>query len=73
MSIYRRVLAYYQPFLPHTILGLLLSFAGIGLNLLKPWPFKIIVDDVIPVFLSEQMFISRLMNLGGIRIRKRWF
>jgi ATP-binding cassette subfamily B protein len=50
MSIYRRVLAYYQPFLPHTILGLLLSFAGIGLNLLKPWPFKIIVDDVIPRF-----------------------
>jgi ABC-type multidrug transport system fused ATPase/permease subunit len=50
MSIYRRVLAYYRPFLPHTILGLLLSFAGIGLNLLKPWPFKIIVDDVIPRF-----------------------
>jgi len=50
MSIYRRVLVYYRPFLPHTILGLLLSFAGIGLNLLKPWPFKIIVDDVIPRF-----------------------
>jgi ATP-binding cassette subfamily B protein len=50
MSIYRRVLAYYRPFLPHTVLGLLLSFAGIGLNLLKPWPFKIIVDDVIPRF-----------------------
>jgi ATP-binding cassette subfamily B protein/subfamily B ATP-binding cassette protein MsbA len=50
MSIYRRVLAYYRPFLPHTILGLLLSFGGIGLNLLKPWPFKIIVDDVIPRF-----------------------
>ena len=50
MSIYRRVLVYYRPFLPHTILGLLLSFAGISLNLLKPWPFKIIVDDVIPRF-----------------------
>jgi ABC-type multidrug transport system fused ATPase/permease subunit len=50
MSIYRRVLVYYRPFLPHTILGLLLSFAGIGLNLLKPWPFKIIVDGVIPRF-----------------------
>jgi len=50
MSIYRRVLAYYRPFLSHTILGLVLSFAGIGLNLLKPWPFKIIVDDVIPRF-----------------------
>jgi ATP-binding cassette subfamily B protein/subfamily B ATP-binding cassette protein MsbA len=45
MSIYRRVLDYYQPFWGRTILGLLLSLVGIGLNLLKPWPFKIIVDD----------------------------
>ena len=45
MSIYRRVLKYYQPFLPQTLLGLVLSLAGIGLNLLKPWPFKIIVDN----------------------------
>ena len=45
MSIYRRVLRYYRPFLGQTIFGLLLSIIGIGLNLLKPWPFKIIVDD----------------------------
>ena len=45
MSIYRRVLKYYQPFLPQTLLGLVLSLVGIGLNLLKPWPFKIIVDN----------------------------
>ena len=45
MSIYRRVLRYYQPFLGKTIIGLFLSAVGIGLNLLKPWPFKIIVDD----------------------------
>ncbi len=48
MSIYRRVLRYYRPFLPQTILGLLLSLVGIGLNLLKPWPFKIIVDHILP-------------------------
>jgi ATP-binding cassette subfamily B protein len=48
MSIYRRVLSYYRPFWPQTIIGLLLSLCGIGLNLLKPWPFKIIVDQVIP-------------------------
>ena len=48
MSIYRRVLRYYRPYLPHTVFGLLLSLAGIGLNLLKPWPFKIIVDQIIP-------------------------
>jgi ATP-binding cassette subfamily B protein len=50
MSIYRRVFRYYRPFLPQTIAGLVLSLIGIGLNLLKPWPFKIIVDDVIPKF-----------------------
>jgi ATP-binding cassette subfamily B protein len=45
MSIYRRVLRYYRPFWVQTSLGLFLSLCGIGLNLLKPWPFKIIVDD----------------------------
>src|SRR6202162_4823690 len=49
MSIYRRVLRYYRPFLPQTIFGWLLPVAGIGLNLLKPWPFKIIVDDFLRV------------------------
>ena len=47
MSIYRRVLKYYRPFIPQTLLGLALSLIGIGLNLLKPWPFKIIVDNVL--------------------------
>src|SRR3954467_4221954 len=45
MPIYRRVFRYYQPFWGQTILGLFLSLVGIALNLLKPWPFKIIVDD----------------------------
>src|SRR5438477_258633 len=45
MSIYRRALRYYRPFLWQTIFGLCLSLLGVGLNLLKPWPFKIIVDD----------------------------
>src|SRR5437667_9781767 len=45
MSIYRRVLRYYEPFWGQTMLGLFLSLCGIALNLLKPWPFKIIVDD----------------------------
>ncbi|MFL6527645.1 MAG: ABC transporter ATP-binding protein [Chthoniobacterales bacterium] len=44
MSIYRRVLTYYRAFLPQTIFGLALTLVGIALNLLKPWPFKIIVD-----------------------------
>jgi ATP-binding cassette subfamily B protein len=48
MSIYRRVFRYYRSFLPQTIAGLVLLLIGIGLNLLKVWPFKIIVDDVLP-------------------------
>jgi ATP-binding cassette subfamily B protein len=56
MSIYRRVLRYYRPFWPQTIAGLLLSLLGIGLNLLKPWPFKIIVDQVIPNFRGDARF-----------------
>src|SRR5437588_7895091 len=47
MSTYRRVLAYYRPFSAQTALGLILSLAAIGLSLLKPWPFKIIVDDIL--------------------------
>src|SRR2546421_5562553 len=47
MSIYRRVLAYYRPFSAQTALGLVLSLAAIGLSLLRPWPFKIIVDDIL--------------------------
>lgn len=47
MSIYRRAALYYRPFWAKTTLGLLLSLCAVGLNLLKPWPFKIIVDDVL--------------------------
>ena len=47
MSIYRRVFCYYRPFLPQTVAGLVLSLIGIGLNLLKVWPFQIIVDHVL--------------------------
>lgn len=45
--IYRRVLRYYRPFFPPTILGLALSLIGIGVNLLKPWPFKFIIDEIL--------------------------
>src|ERR1700738_2101613 len=47
MSIYRRVLTYSRPFSVQPALGLVLSLAAIALSLLKPWPFKIIVDDVL--------------------------
>jgi len=47
MSVYRRALRYFRPFLPQTVLGTALMLAGIGLNLLKPWPFGIIVDQIL--------------------------
>jgi ATP-binding cassette, subfamily B, bacterial len=50
MSIYRGVLKYYRGFLGRSLIAMAFSFAATGLNLLKPWPLKIIVDWVIPRF-----------------------
>jgi len=68
MAIYRRVLRYYRPFLGQTVLGLLLSFFGIGLNLLKPWPFKIIVDN----FLRTGRTWIPLLCLALVAIQLLW-
>ena len=46
MSLYRRTLAYFRPFLGPTVFATFLSLVTIGLNLLKPLPFKYIVDGV---------------------------
>ncbi len=48
MSIYRRALTYYRPFLAPTIGATLLTLVAIGFNLLKPWPFAFLVDKVLP-------------------------
>ncbi|MEY3480378.1 MAG: ABC-type multidrug transport system, ATPase and permease component [Verrucomicrobiota bacterium] len=47
MGIYRRTLAYYRPFLGQTLVALVLGLVVTGFNLLKPWPFKYIVDGVL--------------------------
>src|SRR3982751_3534602 len=75
MSIYRRVLRYYRPFLGQTILGLFLSLIGIGLNLLKPWPFKLIVDDFLrpaPAVRSDWRTWIPLLCLSLIVIQLFW-
>jgi ATP-binding cassette, subfamily B, bacterial len=75
MSIYRRVLRYYRPFLWQTIFGLLLSLLGIGLNLLKPWPFKIIVDDFLragPAILPDWRSWLLLLCAALIGIQLLW-
>ncbi len=48
MSIYRRALAYYRPFLRQTVLAVILNVAAIIFGLLRPWPFAYIVDHVLP-------------------------
>ena len=75
MSIYRRVLRYYRPFLGQTILGLFLSLIGIGLNLLKPWPFKVIVDDFLragPPIGSDWRIWIPLLCLALVVIQLLW-
>ena len=75
MSIYRRVLRYYRPFLGQTLFGLCLSLIGIGLNLLKPWPFKIIVDDFLragSAIRPDWRFWVLLLCLALIGIQVLW-
>src|SRR2546427_4158634 len=75
MSIYRRVLRYYQPFWRKTIIGLFLSLIGIGLNLLKPWPFKIIVDDFLrptPAARGDWSTWVPLLCLALVAIQLTW-
>ncbi|HEY4257252.1 MAG TPA: ABC transporter ATP-binding protein [Candidatus Udaeobacter sp.] len=75
MSIYRRVLRYYRPFLWQTIFGLCLALVGIGLNLLKPWPFKIIVDDFLragPTIRPDWRAWVLLLCLALIGIQFLW-
>ena len=47
MGIYRRTLIYYRPFLGVTVGALALGLLVTALNLLKPWPFKYIVDGLL--------------------------
>jgi ATP-binding cassette subfamily B protein len=47
MSVYRRALLYFRPFLGETVLGTVLMVAGIGLGLLKPWPLAIIINEIL--------------------------
>jgi ATP-binding cassette subfamily B protein len=47
VNIYARTIRYFRPFLWATAGGVALTLASVGFNLLKPWPFKFIVDGVL--------------------------
>lgn len=47
MSIYLRTLRYFRAYTGQTLLAVIFMSAGIGFNLLAPWPFKYIVDGIL--------------------------
>jgi len=47
MRVYRRALRYFQSFWWPTAIGVVATLAAIGFNLLRPWPFKYIVDGIL--------------------------
>lgn len=59
MSVYTRTLGYFRPFVGPTIVGLLAMLAAVGLNLLTPWPFKYIIDGVLPSDDNEATLATR--------------
>ncbi len=57
------------------MLGLFLSLCGIALNLLKPWPFKIIVDDFLraaPAARGDWRTLVPLLCLALVVIQFAW-
>ena len=65
MSLYRRTLAYFRPFLGQTLFATALTLGSVGLNLLKPWPFKFIIDGV--------LFPADATHAGAHEQLARWF
>lgn len=54
MNVYRRVAQYYKPFTGQIIFSLFFVLAGIGMNLLKPWPLKYVIDHILPGKVSAE-------------------
>ena len=62
MAIYLRTLRYFHAYKGQTILAVVLMSIGIGFNLLKPWPFKYIVDGILDTAhgtTSAKAFVAR--------------
>ncbi len=53
VSVYTRTLRYFRPHLVATLCGVGLTLIAIILNSLKPWPFRYIVDGVLPTDASQ--------------------
>src|SRR5277367_4698814 len=49
MNLYRRVIGYYRPYLGTICFSLILLVIGVNFSLLKYWPVKWVIDNVITV------------------------
>jgi ATP-binding cassette subfamily B protein len=49
MNLYRRVIGYYRPYLSTICFSLILLVVGVNFSLLKYWPIKWVIDQVIPM------------------------
>lgn len=58
MSVHRRALSYFRPYLGPTFGAIVLTLVSIFFSLLRPWPLKYIVDSVIPAGLAHEQFLN---------------
>lgn len=77
MNLYRRIIFYYRPFLGRAFVALLLMAGAIALNLLKPWPVKFVIDNVLtqpgptyhlPFWSGALPLTSALLALAGLLV-----
>lgn len=64
MFIYARALRYFRPYFWPTLGGVVLTFVAIIVNSLKPWPFKFIVDGVLPSDVTQGTEEARAFIAG---------
>lgn len=64
MSVYRRTLRYYRSFTWPTVGAMAVTLLAIGVGLLKPWPFKFLVDDVLGAGEAHSLYQDTLGRLS---------
>ncbi len=65
VNIYARVFRYFRPFLWPTAIGSALTLVTIAFNLLKPWPFKYIIDGILDATNGTAEARELAAQLGG--------
>jgi ATP-binding cassette, subfamily B, bacterial len=55
MSVHRRALSYFRPYLGATVFAMFLTLISNAFNLLRPWPLAYIVDKLLPAATSGHL------------------